>query len=60
MNLYMAVTTDIYELPLIVGTAAEIAKWAGCRADHICRSALYAHKYNGKNKGYKIIKVQWG
>lgn len=38
MKVYMAVTNDIYELPLIVGTAAEIAKWAGCKTHNIYRS----------------------
>ena len=57
MNVYMAVTNDKYELPLFVGTAVEIAEWAGCRTDNIYRSVIYEHKYNGKNNGYRIIKV---
>lgn len=57
MNMYMAVTNDKYELPLFVGTAVEIAEWAGCRTDNIYRSVVYGNKYNGKNNGYRIIKV---
>lgn len=57
MSLYMAITNDKYELPLIVGSAVEVAKWAGCRTDNIYRSAKQKDKYNGKYNGYKIIKV---
>ena len=57
MSLYMAVTSDKYELPLAVGTAAEIARWVGCTTAHIYRSALYPKRYNGSINKYKIIKV---
>lgn len=56
MKLYMAVTADKYELPLVVGTAEDIARFAG-----INRLAVYnyiARKMSGKRNGYKLVSVE--
>lgn len=56
MTLYMAVTADKYELPLVVGTAEDIARFAG-----INRLAVYnyiARRMSGKRNGYKLVSVE--
>lgn len=56
MTLYMAVTADKYELPLIVGSAEDIARFAGIK-----RLAVYnyiARKMSGKRNGYKLVSVE--
>lgn len=57
MSLYMAITSDRYELPLAVGTAAEVARWAGCKTATIYSYVSGCKKCNGKRRGYNIIKV---
>ena len=54
--LYMMVTADRLELPLAVGTPAEIAKACG-----LSKSTIYTQaskRYSGKYNGYKIVKVE--
>ena len=54
--LYMMVTADKLELPLAVGTPAEIAKVCG-----LSKSTIYTRaskRYSGKYNGYKIVKVE--
>lgn len=54
--IYMAVTADELELPLYVGSANELATWAG-----ISKDALYSNiskGRSGKQKGFKLIKVK--
>lgn len=54
--LYMAVTADKYELPICVEDSVhDLAKWAGI-SDNTLSSNLSKHK-NGKNRGYKFVKV---
>ena len=55
MTLYMAVTPDELELPLLVGTIEEIAK-----ALNISKNTIYSKvwkKCNGKASGYKLVKA---
>jgi len=56
-SLYMAVTPDEYELPLVVAaSAAELARVCGTSESNIrvqiCRG------YNGTNSGRKFVKVE--
>lgn len=56
MTLYMVVTADKYELPLVVGTAEDIARFAGIK-----RMAVYnyiARRMSGKRNGYKLVRVE--
>lgn len=53
----MAVTSDRYELPLVVGTAVEVARWAGCKTATIYSYVSGCKECNGKRRGYNIIKV---
>ncbi len=60
MKMYMAVTTDAYELPLCVEEKAmELAKRLG-----ISENAVYAAcvprraKQRGTHRGYKIIRIE--
>lgn len=55
MTIYMAVTPDELELPLLVGTIEEIAK-----ALNISKNTIYSKvwkKCNGKASGYKLVKA---
>ena len=60
MKLYMAVTSDAYELPLCVEeSAVSLAKCLG-----ISENAVYAAcvprraKQRGTHRGYKIIRIE--
>ena len=56
MTLYMVVTADKYELPLVVGTVEDIARFAGIK-----RLSVYkyiARRMSGKRNGYKLVRVE--
>lgn len=56
MNIYMAVTADQYELPLLVcDSSAELARKLGRGVSSI--RALISRKSNGERMGYKVIVV---
>lgn len=55
-KVYMAVTADKYELPIfIANTPKELANILGVSVRNL-RDDLY-HGRNGKNKGYRLIKI---
>lgn len=55
--LYLAVTTDKYELPLIVeDTALKLANKMGITRGRV-NSAIYQNE-SGKRRGSKIIKIE--
>lgn len=57
MKVWLAVTADKYELPLAVfSTAGELGRWAGLSRNTVESTA--SKKLSGRNKGYKIIKVE--
>lgn len=60
MKLYMAVTADKYELPLCVGTAREVAAFAGVNLDNFYSQITKTAqgKATGKLSGRKLIKVE--
>jgi hypothetical protein len=54
--LYMAVTTDKYELPLCVGTVHDVAEWA-----NVAVNSVYYAIFRGstsKNGTYKFLKIK--
>lgn len=55
--LYMAVTTDKYELPLYVAdNAKELAEWAGVSENSIYVCVSLGR--TGKTRGCKFVKVK--
>lgn len=55
--LWMAVTADQYELPMIVEpTSVLLAKKLGVTPNSIQTKAK--RNYNGKHTGYRIVKVK--
>ncbi len=56
-KLYLAVTTDKYELPLYVSdTAKGLADWSGYSSGYIL-SAI-SHDYPGKKAGMKFLRIE--
>lgn len=56
-KLYLAVTTDKYELPLYVSdTAKGLADWSGYSSGYIL-SAI-SHGYSGKKARMKFIRIE--
>lgn len=56
MKLYMAVTADKYELPLIISRRAQvIAKYAGVSASTVF--AAISHDLSGKDTGIKFVRI---
>lgn len=54
---YMAVTSDKYELPIYVGsTARELAEHFGVSINNVYSSI--SHKSTGRYRGYKFVKVK--
>lgn len=63
--MYMAVTSDIFELPLVVAdTAGELAIKMGVTTNliysEISKENKNKRKQSGKNRGYKFVKVEVG
>lgn len=60
MFLYMAVTADRYELPLIVGTRQEVAAFASIRPESL--TVMIRRLKNGETSGkfchVKYIKIE--
>ena len=56
MKLYMAVTADEYELPLIIGSAEEVARFGGVTKYTVLSSIT--RKCSGKQKGFKYTWVE--
>lgn len=54
-KLYMAVTADKYELPLIVGTAKEVAAYGGITTSGM--SSMISNGRNGKVNKFKYVKI---
>lgn len=56
-NIYMAVTTDKYELPLALETSyEELSKITGVSVNSI-KYSIYKH-LSGRHRGIKFIKVK--
>ncbi len=56
MRLYMAVTADKYELPLIVSDKVkDIAKYSGTSERNVYQGIYY--NYPGKRKKMKFVRV---
>lgn len=56
MKLYMAVTADEYELPLIVSDKIkDIAKYSGTSESNVYQGIYY--DYSGKRKKMKFVRV---
>ena len=54
--LYLAVTPDIYELPMVVcDTAQDLANWAGVNKLNVLTSI--SHHRVGHRKGYSFVRV---
>lgn len=63
MTLYMAVTADEYELPLLVEEQMYVfAKKLGIRQDTLSKELSLIkygrYKNSGKNRGYRLRKVE--
>jgi len=60
MKLYMAVTADVYELPLCVeDTATELAQRLGIAMQTVCSACTpLRREWSGKQRGYRIIRVE--
>lgn len=57
MIVYIAVTPDEYEMPLIVAdNLKEMSRKSGIKKD-VISSAIY-HESNGKRLGIKFIKIE--
>lgn len=57
MMLYMVVTADKYELPLLVShDIKEAAKFGGVTPSTVCGSV--SRKCSGKRKGFKYIRIK--
>lgn len=63
MRLYMIVTADQYELPLMVtDKTREVAEWMGGASLNLVHSLITRfekepRRYNGKTRGYNIVRV---
>lgn len=55
MTLYMAVTADKYELPLVVGTLYQVAEYGGVQLKTVQQSISL--KRSGKLNGFKYVRV---
>ena len=55
MTLYMAVTADKYELPLIVGTLYQVAEYGGVQLKTVQQSISL--KRSGRMNGFKYVRV---
>lgn len=55
MTLYMAVTADKYELPLVVGTLYQVAEYGGVRLKTVQQSISL--KRSGRLNGFKYVRV---
>lgn len=55
MTLYMAVTADKYELPLVVGTLYQVAEYGGVQVKTVQQSISL--KRSGKLNGFKYVRV---
>ena len=60
MKLYMAVTADVYELPLCVeDTATELAQRLGIAMQTVCSACTpLRREWSGKQRGYRIIRIE--
>ncbi|MEA5016146.1 MAG: hypothetical protein VB099_16465 [Candidatus Limiplasma sp.] len=60
MTLYMAVTADAYELPLIVEESpSALAKRLGIRSNQVSTACSGKRKnHSGKRRGYRIVRVE--
>ena len=58
--LYMAVTADKYELPLVVGNSVEVAAWANMSINSLqCAVASYkSGRLTGRLTGMKFVSVR--
>ena len=55
MTLYMAVTADKYELPLVVGTLYQVAEYGGVQLKTVQQSISL--KRSGRMNGFKYVRV---
>lgn len=55
MTLYMAVTADKYELPLVVGTLYQVAEYGGVQLKTVQQSI--SSKRSGRLNGFKYVRV---
>lgn len=56
-RLYMIVTADRYELPMLVADSLdELSEFSGKTKTNI--SSCISKKKNGKNNGYKFIRIE--
>ena len=55
MTLYMAVTADKYELPLVVGTLYQVAEYGGVQVKTVQQSISL--KRSGRLNGFKYVRV---
>jgi hypothetical protein len=57
---YMLTTSDIYELPVMIGTPTEVAAWLGAKrtsvSSSVCKGSAILDK-NGKDR-YRCIKIK--
>ena len=56
MTLYMVVTADKYELPLVVGTLYQVAKYGGVQLKTVQQSISL--KRSGRLNGFKYVRVK--
>lgn len=56
MTLYMAVTADKYELPLVVGTLYQVAEYGGVQLKTVQQSI--SQKRSGRMNGFKYVRVK--
>lgn len=58
--IYMAVTSDRFELPISVGTAQQVAESLGIKKSSVQEMACKSHsnRCSGERSGYRIIKIQ--
>lgn len=56
MTLYMAVTADKYELPLVVGTLYQVAEYGGVQLKTVQQSISL--KRSGRLNGFKYVRVK--
>lgn len=56
--LYMAVTADEYELPVVIGTRQEVARATGLLPDTLTAMTSPSHKNRNGNRKFKIIKIE--
>lgn len=63
MTLYMAVTSDKYELPLVVESqiyllAEKLNRSRRAVTEELCRNRNRKFDINGKNKGYLLKEIE--